>query len=679
MRQRALFILLFLSSLSFVPALPAPVRIACGFIQAFYVPGFVFMLFFWDRRSPALDTLFIPPVLSPVVLSLLTAGTFVFTHSVGASVTVSMIILYALLLIGLARERGRVELDAPEKIPSSAVIFPLLFCGMVGIFYVLNRYVLLRSDTFVHAPIVGEILDRGIPPLDPRLPHAAIRYPWFYHLFAACVVRLAGLSVFGALGLLNVMSTFAFPYVVARLAARFTRRAVHIVSAQFIAVAGLGSASWILWPVVLLRTLTGEVKGLAEVARILGQIDLNSYRVVYFLTPSWTLMVNVPDRFFTVSPFNHAIDLFLLCFMLVLSRDAQRRAPVRTAVGIVFVIVGAFLMHVVSGVALILTSAGAGILLMASRLLRIGERPDRFQTLVVPALALLAGILCLPYFKSLTGGEGERVAMQHYLYFGTANFLTIVAPLVGLFFIIGSLVRYLLHVEISERAALGAWMIVLFFINICINLPGQAELKFALLFLAFLGLPTSIMLVDWLASAKRTRRAFALVWLTILFVVPMVLTGRGFLLDAPTTGALRNACAPSADRLNLYEWIHTQTPVTSVVAELSDDNYTPLYAHRHTFVQWSGLNSLLGYAGGMIDRDTAIRDEIFSEKPLPEPTVDHLRSLEYDLYVIVWADDRTSHPYLEGKLASLKSLFAKVYENPAGEVYRLSRSSARSQ
>ena len=649
----------------------------CGFLQAFYLPGFAFLLFVWDRQSASMDEFFIPLAISPIMLSLLVAAVFTVTRSLDASVFISVLILCGLLLAALARGNTFLTSNAQDGFPRAVVLISLLLCGMVGIFYLLNPYLLARSDAFVHAPMVGEIIDHGIPPLEPRLPDAPIRYPWFYHLFAASLVKLTGLSIFRALGLVNVMNALVFPYLIVRITAAFTRKRIHISLTPIFAIAGLGSASWILWPIGFLRVLGGEVRGREEVARILSEIDLNSYRVIYFLTPHWMHITNVMDKLLVITPFTYAINLFLLSFLLVLSRDFQKKARFKAAFTIAFFMLGTFLIHVVTGTVLMLVAAVGGLLMLAERLLRRREGLTHFQTLVIPALALLAGIIGLPYFRSLTGGEGERILIGNYLHFGFRSLITIVAPLVGLAFIVRPLLKYLVHGAGLELKILSAWLIALFIINLCIKLPGENETKFIALFFMLLIVPVSIVLIDWLVSSSYVRRIGALVWIAVLFLVPPLVTARGYFVEKPETDALRSACMPGNDRMRLYDWIRTDTASGSVIIELNTQNYAPLYGHRHTFIPFASLDKLLGYTGEKIQRYKAIHQEIFSQRTLPGTSIDYLRNLGCDVYILIWAEDLQAYPYLDEKIRFLEPPFKKMYENPSGKVYYLSRATAR--
>jgi hypothetical protein len=675
MRRRQLFaLLLVLSSIGFIPGIPSPLRAMCAFMQAFYLPGFVFILFFWDRSAPALDDLFVAPLFSATILSLLTAGAFALTHSLGTSVAISIVVLYGLLGVTLVLRNRFYAAGTGESKPFHIVVLvSLLFGGAVGALYLLNPYLLLRSDLLVHGPLVSEIVDRGIPPLEPRLPAAHVQYMWFYHLFVACFVKLSGVPVLKALAGSNLVYTIIFPYLVARVAVRYAVKHGRVLAAPLLAIAGLGSASWVLWTVSLLRAFGGEVRGHTEIVRILGKFDLNSYRVIYFLTPEWTYMVNMVDRFVTVSGFNYGINLFLLCFLLLLAEDFQKRAPFKAALCITVVIVGAFLCHIVTGVVLIAAALGTGVVLSLGRALRVWGRPSNFLALAVPAAGLIAAILCVPYFRSLKAIGGETIRLSENFHFGLRSLITIFAPFVPLVFLIKPLLKHLFGERTPERSVLVTWLVILLVFNAGINLPADAELKFALLFLLLLVMPVSIVLGDWLGSLRGPGRALAFVWIAILFVVPPVLTARGFLLDRPETEALRRAVMPSPDRMELYRWIQTGTNATSVIIELNTMNMTPLYAHRHSFLpplSWANMDY---YRGEKIEDYAAIEDEVFSEKPVSPWAIDYLRKLGLDFYVVIWTEELSAAPYLGAKFQTLEPVFREVYKNPAGEIYQFNR------
>jgi hypothetical protein len=669
---RSLLVLIGLSVIGLATGAPHPLRVACGSVLALYVPGLAVMLLLGDRHAPAADDVFMPPLYSVTALSLLVLAVYPITRSLGPAVFLSLLIALVLLVLALFIRRRALAPPARAPLPAAALLVPLVFGGIVGGLHLLNPYLIVRSDTLLHAPIVGEILDHGIPPMDPLLPAAPIQYMWFYHVGVASLVVLTGLSVLNALALLNLMTAVLFPYLVARITAHFTNSRLRIAAASALAVVGVGAASWIVWPICLLKTIQGEVRGSAAMALIVDSIHLNDSRVISFLRPAWTELVSIPDRFLTISGFQYGIDLVLLALLLVLNRDAQKRAPLAAAVTLTFAIAGAFLSHVVAGPVLIAVMLGTSGLLLLGWRLRLWERPPGFLTLALPAAGLVVALLCWPYLKSLTSGDRQALHLTRYLYFGVTNILTLIAPMVGLFFIVRPLLRRLVDVRTLENRILLAWLATLLFLNLFVTTPNQQSRKFALLFLTLLAVPLSLALADTLAALPRARRTLPLLWLLVLLGAPTALTVRGFLLERPGTIALKNAYQPRGDCAALYRWVSATAPATAVVTEPNPESLTPLYTHRHALMPHPGLQWLS--SGTPLQGYATLHRELFADGPLAEATVERASALGCELYVVVWADDP---PHLGRQFESRAPLFQKVYENSAGAVYRFDPIAAR--
>lgn len=672
MRRTALSLLAILSVAALVPGLPAFARGALGFLQVLYLPGALFLFLFWRRRASALEYLFVAPIFSALILSVLVTVLFVPTRSIDAALAISTVVIAAALLVSVALRRHDGPPDSPEPFPRGALAAPLLFGAFVGALYLLNPYLVARSDVMHHGPIVDEILQRGIPPLDPRLPASPIQYMWFYHVFVACLVERTGLSVLAALATFNTVTAAIFPYLVARAASRYARRGAHVIAAQWVACVGLASASWILVPVALAaRASTGEVKGIEEFVRSLRAFDLGSYQIIYFLAPYGTFMVNMIDRFLTISAFNLGVDLFALFLAVAPDAEFWERRRVAAPVSMIVILAGALLTHIVTGVVLIGLAIGTGVVLFLGRALLRWERAPRFALLHLPGSGVIAALACLPYFLTLSRAGTEGGSLARTLSLGATNALTVFAPLVGLFFVAPRLARRVFLDRALERRMMLAWLLGLLALIVFVDLPGIAELKFALLYLLVLALPVSIELVDWFVSRGRRGRVLTLVWLAILFVPPVVLTARGFLLDKPPTEALRQDYLPDRDRRAVFSWIANETPPSAVVVEYHTLTLAPMYAHRHVFLPPPPFIGMQFYKGEDIEGLAAVHGEIFSPGPPSAKTLAYLRALGLDFYVVLWAEDLVERPDLAGAFESPGAPYERVFANRAGSVYRV--------
>src|SRR5262245_12168216 len=77
----------------------------------------------------------------------------------------------------------RAEAEAPnDRVAWAWLLGAALF---VALPVLVNPWTRVRSDTWVHAGIVFDIAERGLPPQDPRFAGLQLNYVWFYNLFIA--------------------------------------------------------------------------------------------------------------------------------------------------------------------------------------------------------------------------------------------------------------------------------------------------------------------------------------------------------------------------------------------------------------------------------------------------------------------------------------------------------------
>src|SRR5262249_35269426 len=75
---------------------------------------------------------------------------------------------------------------------------------------------------------------------------------------------------------------------------------------------GLNAGALLLWPLWLLRATTGEVRGWAEVKRILAGVQLARVEVMYQLAAPFAWMVNGWDKFTIGTALGYAYALLLV-------------------------------------------------------------------------------------------------------------------------------------------------------------------------------------------------------------------------------------------------------------------------------------------------------------------------------------------------------------------------------
>jgi hypothetical protein len=672
MKKPLLAALLLIGALSFIDAAPPAVRLPGSIVLMYYLPGLAFLLLLGDRRRPALDALYLPPLLSPIIVVLLMLAVHRATGSLRGAMTASVLIP-AFIVVVASLVPGKDRSAAAAPVPRSILFISFGFAGAILTAYLLNGFLLVRSDAWYHISIVGEILNRGIPPKDPWFADQSIRYMWSYHLFIAGFIERSRLSIPMALGLFNVINAFIFPYLVARLTALYKQDKRYVLGTPLFALAGIQCASWILWPVRLIGAFSGEVRGSAEIARIVRGIDVNSWHVLDFLAPWGTFIVSLLDKFFVITALNHALNLFLLCFVIIVSVRFDAKFAAKASVTAFLAMLGAFLFHVVIGTALILTVIGSGMLLAMLRLLRSrkGEKLSVYHSLVIPGVAVLVGAAALPYLASLSAGGQTGTSTMRHLHVGIRSALTIAAPLAVLFFPARAAVKELLTFRKDEYKILLAWMVCLAGLSLFVDLPTVNESKFIIVLFLLLTPPVVWQIIDDFQRTRGLRRAAVALGICVLFVAPLVLTVRGFYLQRPTDPTEVRRAAVSKSEWELFAWIRENTPSDAVFIEGNDYNWMPVFGKRRSFMANRQTIDVFGYRNEEVERCLRVRQALFSDAVPAKEDIDFLRDMKLHIYIVVWHEDEERIPGLEAKLASRPAWFEQVYRGAAGSIYRL--------
>ncbi|MBN1164033.1 MAG: hypothetical protein JXB45_05620 [Candidatus Krumholzibacteriota bacterium] len=667
---RVLLGVLLLCALSLFISLPPAVNAVCSFLMLYFLPGFVFLLYLGDRERPFLDNLLFPLLISPVLMALLLWGLHNLTGSIDSSLRLSLAIVYLFFIISVFQGRFLKTNREPRSEPG-VLVACFLFGALIFTLFAVNRFLPVRLDGWFHISLLNEILNRGLPPLDPYFPDVPVRYMWIYHLFLAGWQKLSGTSAVITVGLFNIVNAFVFPYLIVRLAANFTSRRRYLLLMPLFSVAGLESASWIYYPFVFVRALGGDVKGWDEIIRNIKSIEINGGQVIHFLSPYGTWMVSLVDKFIIVTAFNYALNLFLLCLILVLSVDFKRRISWKTAVLVFFLMWGAFLFHVIIGASLVVAVIGSGFMLAAIRWFKNREKPPLFHSYVLCGAAVLTVAVGLPYVASLMAVGGGGNFLTDNLQISVKNILTIVAPLIVLFCPARAAGRELIKGGTYRHAIIGTWIASLLILNFFADLPTRNESK--LIFPLFLMLTPLIALqiMILIEKARGKRRALLLAWTGLLFLVPLGLTIRGFFLEKPVLPVEVRRQSITAEEKALFAWIKGNTALQSVIAEDNEYTWMPVLAERRNFFPRESAFTVLGYQGEKLEKYREIRHAFFSPGPLPEESLDRLRKVGLDFYIVVWREDLEEKPYLEEKLRGRGELYREVFRNAGGTVYSL--------
>ncbi|MFO7915439.1 MAG: hypothetical protein R6U43_07085 [Candidatus Krumholzibacteriales bacterium] len=562
-----------------------------------------------------------------------------------------------------------------SQVPRSVILLSIGYGLLIALSYYINDVLLIRSDAWYHASVTREILSRGIPPMEPWLPDKPIRYMWIYHLFIASWKRLSGLPLFKSMVALNVISALSFPYLIARISAFFIEERKKIFFVSLIAVAGLESASWIAWPLIFARVFGGEVSGVVEVKRILGEVSFNGPGMIHTLAPFPTYMVNLTDKFITVTSFSYSFILFLLTFIIFISRDYLKRTTVRSTLFIGFLVLGSFLFHIVIGTALICTLIGTAAVLIILRLSR-KHFNENYSLIILPAVAAAAaGIVGMPYLISLGGTEtGGGNFLYEYTHFGFKSLITIMLPLGILFCPAWRAVRKIFNSERDEYFYVASWLIVMFILAIVVDLPSGTEDKLIFPLFLLLGPIIYIEILAIIAEARGKRRSILIAWVILLFAVPPVLTFRGFMDFNSDEAGISSRKQMYISNRTLFRIVEENTAPDDIVAENGFDHLAPVFSGRRNLAGEFKLARVYGYDIDYINRYLHINRNLFSKEDISEITVRELSGEEFELYLVVTDRDIRQNAYLADKFRRNSSFFKPIYSGKDGILYKFIKS-----
>jgi len=217
--------------------------------------------------------------------------------------------------------------DAP---PSRALLaLALGLAAAIATPHFLNPWMLVKSDAWTHAGVVYEILERGMPPEDPRFAGLRLNYVWFFNLFIGMLSSVRDGDPFVFMTTLNVVDVALFAALAYLGGWTLWKSRDGALGAALLACFGFNALAWLTWP---LRGVHGLPAFLHRAGPIL-------YSVPPFNPRSWTIMndlgaphtftENFADKFVTGTSINYAWLLMMLWLWALLRQTGgvTRGAP----------------------------------------------------------------------------------------------------------------------------------------------------------------------------------------------------------------------------------------------------------------------------------------------------------------------------------------------------------------
>lgn len=459
------------------------------------------------------------------------------------------------------------------------LVWAIVAAAFVALPMVLSEWARVRSDSWVHAGIVWEIVERGLPPQDPRFAGLPLNYVWFYNLFIALLVALRpGSSPFTHMATANAVWAATLVLLTAQLAWSTWRDRHAARSALPLMLTGLNAGALLLWPLWLLRATRGSVQGMPEIRRILSQAQWDRTEVMHQLCAPFAWMVNAWDKYMVGTALGYAYLLMLVSLwagLRWLTDDRERAAtgaaaPWRWLLVAATAAAGMMLFHSVVGLSAVPVGIGACLLLalLATRQPALGPA----RRALVLALAMAAGLACTyPYFHSISAGwDTARSGVHHrYLHLDWRMPWTLLTACGLTAWLARTGLRRFVREPAPGTAWLAAWTLGMTVFAVVVALPLGNEHKFTWMVfapLAVIGAPELPGLLTRWQQRLGPLLAGTLTFVTL--VLPSLLLLRGFLLDPSSATAPETFRAPGEPAL--YAWVRQHTPTNAVF--LDDDS-----------------------------------------------------------------------------------------------------------
>lgn len=469
---------------------------------------------------------------------------------------------------------GPASADAPAD--RRAAMWIAAAAAFVAIPMLVSPYLRVRSDSWVHVGIVWEILERGIPPQDPRFAGLPLNYVWFYNLFIALASSIRPQpQPFTTIAVANVTWMAAQVALAWQLAWVVWRERAAARAALPLLLTGLNAGALALWPLWLVRALRGEVRGLDEVKRVLASATWDRTEVLRELGAPFALSTSSWDKFTVGTALGYAWLMLLLWWWAAVrwlddpneprpegAPPAWRWLAVAAAAA-----AGMMLFHSVVGLSALPVGIGGAVVL--ALLARSRWRVVDARRALALAAASAAGLLVtLPYFlRILRGWQPDRTGVRHeYFRLDWPMPWTMLTACGVTLMIAWPALRRVF----AERRTAGMWLALwaagMAGFALVVHLPEWNESKFVWQVFAPLAILGGANLPPaWSAWRSRFGSVAATAIAVFLFALPSALFLRGYLVDPRNHTAVETH--PEAGELELHAWLREHTPRDAVLLD----------------------------------------------------------------------------------------------------------------
>jgi len=537
--------------------------------------------------------------------------------------------LWALLGVSAAAAalgavRGALDgwaMSAPGPRPAwiAAALGVLLLGGM----FAASEWWQLYGDAWTHEPIVRALLAHGVPPPDPWYAGFTLQYAWLYHAWVAALVAATGLSTFGIMAYLAVVSFAALALIAGDLAGRIHPQAAGWTTALLLL--GMNGAFLFTLPVIVGQSLFGASGSPALLAQAFAGVTHNADRagdlLRWFGAQTW-----FGNKFAGATPLSlglAALTAWLAGLWRVLDAPSPRRGEL-VLLGLCAASAG--LMH---PVLLLFLGVTTGLWWIASPLGGAGDPHAGFVRATPPALAT-AIFLVIPaaYFAGILAPSAGHFRPPFDLS---------AAKLLGLLLaVLPALACAALGARVFATRGTGArlwllWTLGAALFTVLLRLPGtwafftvDKTSYLAWLPLALLGGGAFAALIGRLPRGAR----FAL---AALVLVPPTLLALGARALDPRFAWRQPWQEPGMARLR------AELPPDALLIVPPGDIDTPIFLARDVFDEEKIDGFVRGYDPGELVARRALVDSLYRAGVVSQALLDRLSGFGRPVYAI-WPD-----------------------------------------
>ena len=572
------------------------------------------------------------------------------------------------LLLGL---RAHDE-TAPAEADAADVRFTLgLGLGLALIAalpWLVNRWILVRSDGWIHAGLVWEIVHHGIPPQDPRFAGLAINFMWFYNLFIAMLASLGRRDPFVFMTLFNTLNLAVCAALAYRIALELWRDRTSARGAALLTVVGLNAGTWLLWPFGLLRSLVGETRGWADAQSYVANLKPGTCSIIFNLPAPGAHFVFLLDKFTVGTSLSYAW-LLMAIWLWSLVRWLEHGRQEALALAAVSA-AGMFFMHTVVGASVVPVGLATLALAWLARP-RWPWLPSRSRLAALAAVTLCGALLAAPYTWSISRGwapgrSGFRVPLFQPSW---AMAWTLVSACAVTFWFARRPLGRVFRERLTGGAMLALFILTMTVFALLVHLRLSNETKFV--FQVFIPLALfggATFLPDLRAFVRRRGRWVAVPVLALLFLCGPALMLQGYCADPEGRTSPRLHPGPGEQRL--YAWIRERTPAEAVFVDARGRDLILVLAERRLWVGTTSVPELAAFPVREMEERRAVEADLFGSGADLEHSVRSLARLRQPVYVLFRPDDFPGQrPWTN--LERPGAPFDLVYDRDGFRVYQL--------